>query len=650
MKKCSSLQAMNTGVNPASELADPMMLKPTRKHGCLVLRENASTRQSSRANKGSGGQLLQLKNIEWMQTELTVRPMPTEAATANEPLNPLAPVSTKQTPRSHHLKGGQVVSSHAVLPAVLPMHSLLNPVAHYPPLPQVQHVSTAGSQYGFHLPSLTPDSTLCCDNSTAPRSVLTAPSSRQGSLLPPSCSSSAVPLSRNKAHTTLAVSSPVPLRSSQISQQAQNSQSCILSRTFSVHDLASSQLEYMSLHAPLPYSSNRSELNDTKSDNDNFPFKCMQNSGPNTEGLDANCIDEVSSNEDDRMAEAALHAPKQPTQDSQPQDVDPNVCPMHQVPLGSQIDPVLLANMEQYSNVDVVHAHHQHNGFPHVPAPEHLCELWGQQWSSIGSVASDSASNVPGLPQDAQPPAVDCLGIAQTTGMAVNGQLIGQATKLCSYLHKFREVIKWAKLISQCESMTKDPFPSQSTFLDQIGTEIFNKAILQCKNVPAWYWPNYHKDLCILLWESLMMWHSIIKGKAHKILTRFYNIGKHRSNVENQLEAQLLIKGAVFLRDGVDDKGSTNNMAHPALAALITDFLYAPSSLSIAFPEDRPFKYIGYSKVFASFLDMQHQIDSVPKHASKMKALHITWAMPSGMPSKSGPLVVFSDEFGVILD
>ncbi|KAI6021328.1 hypothetical protein BKA83DRAFT_4493922 [Pisolithus microcarpus] len=376
-----------------------------------------------------------------------------------------------------------------------------------------------------------------------------------------------------------------------------------------------------------------------ESDNDDFPFKCMQNAGLNTEGLDNNDIDKVSANEDDRMAEAALHAPER-LQDSQPRDTDSDVHPIHQVPPDSHIDPVLLANTEQCSNVDVVHAHHQHNGFPHVPVPECLCELRGHQWGSIGSVVSDTVSSMPGLPHNAQPPAVDCLGMAQTTNVAVDGQLMGQATKLHSYLHKFHEVIEQAKLIAQCESAMKDPFPSRSTFLDQISTEIFNEAILECESVPVGYWPNYCKDLCILLWESLMTWHSIIKGKACEILTQFYNIGKHHSDMENQSEAQMLIRGAVFLGDGVDAEGSTNNMAHPALAALITYFFYAPLSLSIAFPElcatldeytqtgthqDRPFEYIGYSRVFTSFLDMQHQLDLVPKHASKMKALHIAW-------------------------
>ena len=53
-----------------------------------------------------------------------------------------------------------------------------------------------------------------------------------------------------------------------------------------------------------------------------------------------------------------------------------------------------------------------------------------------------------------------------------------------------------------------------------------------------------------------MTWRSIIKGKAHNMVTRLYNIGKHpsRTAAENQAEAEALIKGAVFLRNGVDNE------------------------------------------------------------------------------------------------
>ncbi|KAF9233084.1 hypothetical protein BU15DRAFT_66891 [Melanogaster broomeanus] len=222
-----------------------------------------------------------------------------------------------------------------------------------------------------------------------------------------------------------------------------------------------------------------------------------------------------------------------------------------------------------------------------------------------------------------------------------DGTLMGHVTKFCSYPHRFHKVIEWAKLIAQCECATKDPFPARSTFLDQSSAEIINEALLECENVPPGYWPNYRKELGVLLWESLMMWHSTLKGKAHEVVTRLYNIGKHHTVAENQAEAETLIKGAVFLRDGIDDKGSTNNMAHPALATLIMEFFYGPASLGTVFPklrtaldeyiqtgtrQDRPFEYSGYSKVFTGLLDLQWQIDAHEKHAVKTKLLWVACA------------------------
>ncbi|KAI6020925.1 hypothetical protein PISMIDRAFT_113116 [Pisolithus microcarpus 441] len=141
---------------------------------------------------------------------------------------------------------------------------------------------------------------------------------------------------------------------------------------------------------------------------------------------------------------------------------------------------------------------------------------------------------------------------------------------------------------------------------------------------------------------------------------RFYDIGAHHTKAANQSQSLALIKGAAFLRDGVDNEGSMNNMAHPALVTLVTDFFYMPSSVGSAFPEvfshkvprvtvclaatavqfiylfyfpnssalneytqtgiqqDHQFEYGTYSKIFTGYLDMQHQIDKNPRHATKM--------------------------------
>lgn len=53
-------------------------------------------RRSSRANKGSGGQISQMQNIERMQTQGIPKVTPMDIVTANEPLNPLAPVAERE--------------------------------------------------------------------------------------------------------------------------------------------------------------------------------------------------------------------------------------------------------------------------------------------------------------------------------------------------------------------------------------------------------------------------------------------------------------------------------------------------------------------------------------------------------------------------
>ena len=82
--------------------------------------------------------------------------------------------------------------------------------------------------------------------------------------------------------------------------------------------------------------------------------------------------------------------------------------------------------------------------------------------------------------------------------------------------------------------------------------------------------------------------------------------------------------------------------------------------------QDCQFKYGTYSKVFASFLDMQCQIDQHPKHAVKMQELLVAWASAGRyayhdcilvsadpkirMKTQVQPVVSFSDEFCIVLD
>ncbi|KAI6131360.1 hypothetical protein EV401DRAFT_2065709 [Pisolithus croceorrhizus] len=497
------------------------------------------------------------------KTQAIARVSPVEVATTHKPRNPLAPPSDKQLPQWK----------------TCPLNDSLTTQ-----IPSDAPVPIPGSQYGFHLPSPTADSATSCSDSTVPCHI---PVSRGGT-------------PTNPKVTVLAP--PIPLRSSQIVQHAYNSQTCQLSRTFSVHDLNTTSQpqnffdQDVSVPVLLPYY-HAGEDSDTEcvDDHDSFPSQCGK--FPISGDTD---IDNVSPDEDERMAEAVLHTP----------------------------DPALLTISEQQygEDLDIVHAYHQCNGFLHVPALERLHAICDQQQPSSGITIS-----MPG--QD-----VAC-------GVAQSSQLSPESTGPL-----MMEVIEQVKLIAQCDSAMKNPFPSHSTFLDIMSGEIFNEALVECMNTPAGYWPNYHSQLGILLLESLMMWQLMIKAKACEVLPQFYDVGAHCTEAENQLQSQTLIKGAMFLRDGVDNEGSTNNMVHPALAALVMDFFYSSSSIGTVFPEvfshevprvalraaldeytqtgiqqDCPFEYGTYSKIFVGFLDMQHQIDQHPRHAAKTQELQVAW-------------------------
>ena len=126
-------------------------------------------------------------------------------------------------------------------------------------------------------------------------------------------------------------------------------------------------------------------------------------------------------------------------------------------------------------------AYHQGNRFPRAPALEQLRAVRNQQQSSAGVTISEPAHNISSVAQGSQPSS-ESTG-TPTVLITANGELTGHPTKLRSYPNKFCEVIERAKLIAQCDSATKDPFPSRSVFLDTLSGEIFNEALVECTNI-----------------------------------------------------------------------------------------------------------------------------------------------------------------------
>ena len=275
-----------------------------------------------------------------------------DIATANEPLNPLAPMSTQGASRS----------GRAVCDALIRFSSWTDGIQACPSItptydpgymtrkltPQAHRVPDPGSRYGFHLPSPAPESMVSHSPTVPPmsRSASTAPlsnsASHQGSALPLSRSGSVAlmsqsgvswggtpvthvvalsiplfrqgtpasqgnsigPTSQNRpARGGTPVMDPitsVPLRSSQIAQQAQNSQSHQLSRTLSIHDINALPVPQQSVPPPPPYEFRKDEDGDTEPESDGFFQRASRTESE---------IDKFSPDKDDRAAKAALHPP-----------------------------------------------------------------------------------------------------------------------------------------------------------------------------------------------------------------------------------------------------------------------------------------------------------------------------------------------------
>ncbi|KAI6039395.1 hypothetical protein EDC04DRAFT_3090249 [Pisolithus marmoratus] len=223
-----------------------------------------------------------------------------------------------------------------------------------------------------------------------------------------------------------------------------------------------------------------------------------------------------------------------------------------------------------------------------------------------------------------------------------------------------------------------DSFPSRAWFIDEKSALYITKAMAEHEQtsmlIPCGYWPDYHKDLGILLWEALMMWQSTLKAKAHEYVVQHYPLGGNQLAEENLANAQELIWGVQFMRDGIEEDvcyyilGTTCNMASPALTGLIIDFFYAtPSALSNLFPEvfaqeaPKPVVCLAvmalqaaiddtYSKVFVQLMAMQTKIDGNCKHTAMTWTLRIGWAT-TGRVSLGGKMAIASeDDFEVVLN
>ncbi|KAI6100027.1 hypothetical protein EDD16DRAFT_1717707 [Pisolithus croceorrhizus] len=189
----------------------------------------------------------------------------------------------------------------------------------------------------------------------------------------------------------------------------------------------------------------------------------------------------------------------------------------------------------------------------------------------------------------------------------------------------------------------------------------------------------------IFLWESLGNWYSALRKKAHIYVTQHYKWDPENCHeVHLSITKDLLGDCGAFLRDGIDENmdGYTNNLAHPALAGLIVDFIYTSSSLSLRklFPEvflaevprvavaiaatalkvilnktvslqsEVNLRVSTYTLVYLEILGLMKKCDTSMIHTEKTKSLQINWATLGSCAVKHKPVTMAATSSDIDLD
>ncbi|KAI6032440.1 hypothetical protein EDC04DRAFT_2898154 [Pisolithus marmoratus] len=154
-----------------------------------------------------------------------------------------------------------------------------------------------------------------------------------------------------------------------------------------------------------------------------------------------------------------------------------------------------------------------------------------------------------------------------------------------------QDVLERMKQFSYCNVASINSFPLCAHFnikAIEYMEEVISERQSQGLPISDGWWPHYVNDICKLLWESLGNWRLALRKKAHIYVTQYYKWNpENHHEVNSGIVKDLFGDCGAFLRDGIDENGYMNNLAHPALAGLIVDFFYTSSSSSLSkpFPE-----------------------------------------------------------------
>ncbi|KAI5981993.1 hypothetical protein EDC04DRAFT_2616986 [Pisolithus marmoratus] len=274
---------------------------------------------------------------------------------------------------------------------------------------------------------------------------------------------------------------------------------------------------------------------------------------------------------------------------------------------------------------DVVTQHHQCNRGLHLPDGAQLMAIHNQQTSEASHhIRHSDVEGQTSPSNDVIPAPSHSFPAAKSATSGMTSDSNSDPSQLQFYPPSVHDIIEHAcdyvlEAIAECHSKV-------------IAYE--NKILIYVAIYKGW-WPNYTTGITELLWEDLRNWHSSLKKKACFFVHECYEWDSQNHHGINASIARKLLECGDFLKDGVDEEGHTNNLAHPALSTLIIKFFYtvalAATAIKVALDEvvakgkEVTFKHDIYADVYADVLGLMAKCGTAPVHHAKMKVCHVQW-------------------------
>ncbi|KAI5982361.1 hypothetical protein EDD15DRAFT_2377861 [Pisolithus albus] len=585
--------------------------EPTGNLGTSEMR--GAVRCSSRSGKGTGGQLVHMKNLERVQTAAAPRPKclhDLDAATEGDGVNPMAPSPPPPTPRAIPNKSRPKPRLKTKTGGPMAARLDLSPPSNIQPS---FGMAAPNHQFGFRLPAAGEVNTIINRGSqhdvSSPSMSSGPPSSRASSIFSADASwASTAPTSRASSVCSLSRGNQENHQrahghSSLLKRLALASQSGIeaphrISRVTPQNDIPQSRAPHLTqrpLHlgpqedhrqsTTLEVPSLRLEesvtlppLHREESDNPGFPPPCPAGlwrtvsfydtplDGIRLRGHTLSSVPDEDENHDP-AGEGNYSDP--PINEASPSEDDRFA---ESVLRGGKrrAKLVLLPTLNTQVLWNVVQ----------IPTTKAI----NSQLHVIREQQASASSQLPQTQGMTHPPSA----MSQSLG-GINPPTppVGPATQgaepwqIQFYKPAVQDVLKRAKQFSYCDVASINSFPLHAHF--NIKAIEYQHSSLLYSSIIA---------LVLLLWESLGNWRSALRKKARIYVTQCYKWDpENRREVNSSITKDLLGDRGVFLRDGIDEntncQGYTNNLTHPALAGLIIDFFYTSSSSSLGklFPE-----------------------------------------------------------------